>query len=85
MVPSNFFLQCVLDSNSEVGSHIDLCSSSHFGSSFAAVEHSLLSTSLLVVDNIQQYDLQWYNRYIETEGLGSLTDNSLILYNYSIT
>ena len=36
------------------------------------------------MDNLWQYDMQRYNKYIAMEGLGSLTDSGTIHYNYNI-
>ena len=49
----------------------------------AVVAHSLLATLQSTVDNLQHYDLQHYNKYIETIDSRSHSDNVPIIRNYS--
>ena len=85
MVGSDSMADSSTDSNSGVGSQPGSCSSSHSDSGSTVVEHSSLAIFQSAVDNLRQYDLRLYNRYIAAEGLGNFIDNALILLNYSTT
>ena len=90
-VPLIFFLQLVLDSDFEDGSHYGSYFGSYSdfgscsGSGSVVVEHSFPTTSQSTTDNLQSYVMRCCNRYNDTVDSESTFGNAPILRNYSIT